>query len=625
MPTFELSTPDGKTFEIDAADIGMAQKAFDHAFGGGASSPAPEAAAAQAAPQPQRPGFSEALAQTWPARLAKDLWSGVTAPGDAITGKLQVFNPETGHVTDEAMARGRDLAGFVSPAAPAGLVPKGPAASEFMGGFLNRPMVDTLTGKPVGDALSNLARRSMVPAAPPALSAGEQATQQAGRLGIELPTFVASDSRATQALGQASRQMPFAGGMVEKAADKLTGELAGKVADVAGSMTAQTGLDRAAVGDRLRGVLGEAVKNVDEVNNAAYRGVREVIDPTKPVKEALAPIQDAFAKILPERMAAGEQGLGKLEPVANLLQLEGGPTFAGLQRARSQLTKAINYDSREGGFQVGDLKRMRTAITDAMEASVRGAAKADPEAAVGAWKAADETFSTNVEALSSLHRALSSPSDEALLNQVLTMGAEKGGNANRLVALQRQVGSEHMQTLGAHLLEQAGKAGDNWSPAKFVTNMDKLSNTAKSVFFPQTRQQVDDLIAVSARWKDQEARFANKSNTGRAVGSYAFGTAVVGTAMVNPLLAIAKAVGGVAGGLTLGSILTKPATARAAVQLAKAQERVATEGTPAALNAVQALQRRLRNLATAEFGSSALPNGAANNSEPIANQGMAYR
>src|SRR5215211_1465892 len=49
MPTFELTTPDGKVFEIDAADATMAQKALDYHFGGGKSAPPPEPVSA--APQ----------------------------------------------------------------------------------------------------------------------------------------------------------------------------------------------------------------------------------------------------------------------------------------------------------------------------------------------------------------------------------------------------------------------------------------------------------------------------------------------------------------------------------------------------------------------------------------------
>jgi hypothetical protein len=240
---------------------------------------------------------------------------------------------------------------------------------------------------------------------------------------------------------------------------------------------------------------------------------------------------------------------------------------------------------------------MYGALTDAMEVATRSAARKDPDAAVSAWKMADQTFSENVQALSSLGRALKSPADEALLNQVLGMAAEKSGNANRLVALQQHIGPDNMRTLGAHVLEQAGKAGEDWSPAKFVTNMNKLSNTSKSLFFPQTRSQVDDLVALAARWKEQEGKFANRSNTGRA----ALGGAAIGALAAHPVLAIGKAIAGAGVGATVGMVLSRPATAKAAVQLAQAQMRLNANPSPAAANAYYALQRRLARLVALEF------------------------
>jgi hypothetical protein len=65
--------------------------------------------------QPQQPQtFMDKLGQTWPARMAKDIYSGVTLPGDVYSGKTQVdpSNPEF-------MGRATGLAGI----APVGMMP----------------------------------------------------------------------------------------------------------------------------------------------------------------------------------------------------------------------------------------------------------------------------------------------------------------------------------------------------------------------------------------------------------------------------------------------------------------------------------------------------------------------
>jgi hypothetical protein len=417
---------------------------------------------------------------------------------------------------------------------------------------------------------------------------------------------VASESPATQALGQASRQLPFAGGIIEKAAGKLTGDLAAKAKEIGASLTENTGLDKAALGNQLRDALETAATNITETSHRAYTGVRGIIDANKPVKTALEPLQNTLADVMARRVEAGETGLGNLQPVANLLQRPEGPSFAGLQRARSRLQKAIDFDARMGGgMEQGDLKQVYGAVTQAMERAVRGAAKGDAEAAVGAWRAADQSFAESMGNMRSLSQALRSPSDEAIVNQVVGMAGEKAGNARRLVQLSQEIGPENMRTLGAHVLDQAG--GDAWSAMRFSTTIGKLSDTAKTILFGPARQHVEDLHALSTRWATQEAKFANRSNTGRAALTGGYVAGVAGAALVNPLLAVGKVLAGVGGGITLGMALSSPVTAKAVVQTARAYERMAREPSPAAQNAFYALRRHLINLTAQSFSEPRRP------------------
>jgi hypothetical protein len=63
-----------------------------------------------AAPQKS---FTEKLGETWPARLAKGIYSGVTLPGDVYAGKTAVDPADP-----EFMGRVMDLATVASPMAP---------------------------------------------------------------------------------------------------------------------------------------------------------------------------------------------------------------------------------------------------------------------------------------------------------------------------------------------------------------------------------------------------------------------------------------------------------------------------------------------------------------------------
>jgi hypothetical protein len=313
---------------------------------------------------------------------------------------------------------------------------------------------------------------------------------------------------------------------------------------------------------------------------------------------------------LSQRMQSGVSKLTpELKPIAALMRRQGGASFEGLQRARARLGKAIDFDKRQGGMEQGDLKQAYGALTDAMERAVRGAAKVEPDAAVATWKAADANFAESTANVKSIAQALKSPSDEALVNQVLGLAGEKTGNAKRLIQLQSDIGAESMQMLGSHVLDQAMGTGETMSAARFSTAMDKLSNTAKSVLFGQNRSNVEALHAVAARMAEQEGKFANRSNTGRA----ALTGGMVGSFAAHPLAFIGHAAAGAVAGVTLGQVLTRPATARVAVQAARAAERHAINPTLSSRNAFYALQRQLTTAVIREFGdrSATEPSTAA--------------
>lgn len=65
--------------------------------------------------QPERPKFG--LGDTWPARLAKSIYSAVTLPGDVAQGNVSMVG-EDGHTNPEVINRSADLAGLASPLAP---------------------------------------------------------------------------------------------------------------------------------------------------------------------------------------------------------------------------------------------------------------------------------------------------------------------------------------------------------------------------------------------------------------------------------------------------------------------------------------------------------------------------
>jgi hypothetical protein len=56
-------------------------------------------------------GLLDALAQTWPARMAQDVWSAITLPRDVYQGRVDPLSPE-------AIGRANSLAGLMVGAPP---------------------------------------------------------------------------------------------------------------------------------------------------------------------------------------------------------------------------------------------------------------------------------------------------------------------------------------------------------------------------------------------------------------------------------------------------------------------------------------------------------------------------
>lgn len=67
------------------------------------------------APPPGKPKFG--LGDTWPARLAKSVYSAVTLPGDVAQGNVSMIG-EDGHTNPEVINRSAELASVASPMSP---------------------------------------------------------------------------------------------------------------------------------------------------------------------------------------------------------------------------------------------------------------------------------------------------------------------------------------------------------------------------------------------------------------------------------------------------------------------------------------------------------------------------
>jgi hypothetical protein len=466
---------------------------------------------------------------------------------------------------------------------------------------VSRAATGAAVGAPLGAVAGGIAARFGTK--PPPGPDGGDVVAAAERMGVELPRYAATESKAVQAMAQAGKQSPFGGPAIERAAENFIEGTKSAVERTASKAAGGGPVERSVVGGAARSAIQDAIDKGDEATSAAYSSVRKAVDQTMPVNvsDILTP---ALTRIQAVRAAAGETSpLGG--ELARVVELAGRPgvTFDGLQRARSQLGKAIKWDQRNGGMATGDLKQAYGAMTQALETTVQATAKGKPQQALALFKAADNRFARTMATNKEMSTVLRG-SDEAVVDKILTLASEKGGaNAQRLAMLKREMGEEAFGQVSGLAIQRMGlnQAGE-FTGDMFVRNFGRISENGKSLLFgpkgSEVRSAVEDLAQITARMKEVE-KYANRSNTGRAT----VGTAAVGGLMVDPMTTLAT----VFGAEIAARIVSQPATAKAAARWAKVYETAVTKPTASTAKVLNQQSGRLGAVISSEF---ALPTAA---------------
>lgn len=440
-------------------------------------------------------------------------------------------------------------------------------------------------------AARRAAQANIAPAVNETVAAGE-------RMGVPVPRFVATESTPLRSATQVSRNVPT-GAAVDDAMTEFVGNVGKQTSRVA-DMAAAGGAvkDRATIGDNIRKGVSNSIDAMDTESDKAYSMVRKAINADKlvDVTKDVAPLMNRLMKI---RQAAGEGELGgHLDTIADLITRPNGVSFNGLQRARSQLNRAINWDARNGGMAVGDLKMLKGSLNDALETAVRASAKNQSRQgrAVNLFKAADKRFGQTAQTAVELNNLTKRGSDEGLVDKIVQMASDKrGGNISALRQLKQHIGTDNVNDLAGLTIQRMGmnNKGEH-SPAIFLTRWDQMSEAGKRELFshPQIRGAIEDLATLNKAMLKNEA-FANKSQTGRTTGLLAAAAGIahnpVGTGL------------GLLGGGLFSRIMSQPVTAKSmgewAQRMTKLQAGIARGETKALTVANQITRQYAVNLA----------------------------
>lgn len=547
--------------------------------------PSPEQMAAAKANPPPTSLFSEgsAASNLNPGQIPEAVNKGI----DIATAHGADYKPQT------AVGRYAKTAGEFAPGAfggPAGLAGRlfknvaipavvgetaGHAADEIAPG--SGEIVKGITGALAGGAAHVLS---------PAPNAG--VATAAGRLGVDVPRGVATDSMLSQRATQVLRNFPGAGEPLIKAGDKTIQQL-GEAAQRAGDSVG--GSSKLAAGSAAKDSItnwttGESADKV----KTAYDRVDKLVNPNTTTK--LASTQNAVANIAAERAAAHlPDGQGSaIRQVLDAAQAPNGLTHAGIQKLRTSVGEMLDGKLTTDASGA-ELKRIYGALTEDLGQS---AANAGGPAGEAAWKAANATAKSVADKRQALSKIVGIKGDvapEAVFDRIAQMARDKG-NATTLAKARQAMGSDWGEVAGTVVKRMGLDKSGQFSAARFLSDYGSMSPQGKAILFNSggggagLRQSLDDIATVSQRLKDM-GKFANPSGTAQNAG----GLAEVAGLIKDPIGTLA----GIIGGRLMAHALSRPATAASTAKFMTAYGRFANSPGPATLTGTAIAARNLAN------------------------------
>lgn len=426
-----------------------------------------------------------------------------------------------------------------------------------------------------------------------ALRPGQEVTAAADRLSqtgapVQIPRAAASDNMAVQQAGAVASNVPYAGTPLVKAAERTIDQLGTKADEVSqayggGSTVAQAG--EAAKSGITDWVTGESKANVtklyDKVDNLVNPDVKTPLDATRGVVAEIAASRDAAA------LSSGKATDAVLEAV----QRADGLTYEGVKTLRTNIAEMLNGGILPEGVSGSELKRIYGALSKDLEASVSAAGGPQAKAAFDRANRYSRLVSERREELAKIVGFQGQAPAEQVFSRIEAMaGSTARADVAKLAQARKAIGSEDWNEVASTVVGRLGRDVEgNFSPQRFVTAYEKLSDAGKSVLFRSSEKanladHLDDIAKVSSRFKELQ-KFANPSGSGRAVIGGGIGTGLV----TAPLTTISI----LAGNLALASALARPASAASIAKLSKAQFALATSPSPSKIAAYTLAARNL--------------------------------
>ena len=433
-------------------------------------------------------------------------------------------------------------------------------------------------------------------------------------LAVDGPTWM-------QKLGQLAKGSPL-GGPLEAGAEHTSGQLAGRVQDIATGLSGSTAPDAFSAGSALQSGAQASTAAAHASAQKAYQAVDALKSQSRaplPATTALegqmrgqfpnipgyidknAPLAaDTFNMI---RNANGALNPGEIQTLRSDIGLQtrgmpDGPDKARLQMLYGSLSDDLNSGvgsvAHADAIAGGQTPRQASIASDAAQEQLRGA---DAQ-----YKAMMDNHRAAIAPVFGKDNAPSPPAPEQVFTTLQKYAQNRGGaNIQRLQAVRDHVGPDAWNEMGAAQLAGMGQKGDGFSAPQFATNYGKMSMSGRDAMFgPQgapLRQNVDDVAAI-ARRQQSAAAFYNHSNSGHVGGLMGAGLLAMEAAQ-HGAHAIIPLVGGLGGMGLAARMLSSPTLTRAFYGGENAIPGLLPslgQGSPGLLPALEAMNRRLPGL-----------------------------
>ena len=392
--------------------------------------------------------------------------------------------------------------------------------------------------------------------------------EQMRRAGVDPTLPTVTNSRTVGTAANTLRELPVAGGVMERGAQRSLQQTANAAEQTAAGFgsaaTKQGGGDAALRGARrvfpgrvssdvsladdaveeiirtpTRKVFSEAGEGFLLKAKALYQRVDEFFKPTDHIDVGNSMDVLTGSRTRFDLSKLGDEFVSpRFQKWAKIIQDNGGAlSFNDLRLFRTEVGRLLRKPATVLGSDLDTeaLKRLYGALSDDLVTFAK-ASKGDD--AVRAIQQADDYYRAGAERMRGALDKLLKPdaNGEATFDLLVRKAGEKGGaNLKELQAIRKSIPDDEWGELASSVIREMGKAPagqvdrlddvPDFSISAFLTNFERLSDGGKDALFGTSdlRGNLETLADVVAAQRRVE-RLANTSGTGRVVMTGALGT-----------------------------------------------------------------------------------------------------